>query len=72
MAKATKKPRLGSGQRFKQLKNKLGRSKRNKKVTNPGALAAYIGRKKYGKTKFQKLSATGRRRATKKRRSRGK
>jgi hypothetical protein len=46
------KAKLGSGARFKALKKKVG----------SGALAAYIGRKKYGKKKFAKLSAKGRRR----------
>ena len=44
-----KKPKLGSGKRFSNLAKRPG-------VTNPGALAASIGRKKYGKKKFQKLS----------------
>ncbi len=39
-----KKPKLGTGARFAQLKSKLSA----KGATNPGALAAYIGRKKYG------------------------
>lgn len=47
------KPKLGSGKRFANLKTKLSA----KGATNPGALAAYIGRKKYGKAKFAKLSA---------------
>jgi hypothetical protein len=55
-AMAARKPKLGSGARFKKLKGKL--SKRG--ASNPGALAAYIGRKKYGKKKFAKLSAKGR------------
>ena len=54
-----KKPKLGTGKRFAQLKSKLGA---RKGVTNPGALAAYIGRKKYGAKKFGKLSARGRKR----------
>ncbi len=45
-----KKPPLGSGARFKAL-TKGGMSP---------ALAAYIGRKKYGKAKFASLSAKGR------------
>lgn len=53
-----RKARLGSGKRFKSLKRKLAR----KGARNPGALAAYIGRKKYGKGKFQKLASRGRRR----------
>lgn len=56
MALPTKKPPLGSGQRFDQLKNKLAA---RKGIKNPGALAASIGRKKYGKAKFQKLAAGG-------------
>lgn len=31
----------------------------NPKVKNPGAVAASIGRKKYGKKAFQKAAATG-------------
>lgn len=45
-----------AGERFKKLTKKLGR----KGVRNPKALAAYIGRKKYGKAKFQKMAARGR------------
>lgn len=43
------KQKLGSGGRFKTLAKKVG---------SP-ALAAYIGRKKYGKKKFQKLASKG-------------
>lgn len=50
------KPKLGSGARFKQLSAKLA----HEGVSNPDALAASIGRKKYGKKKFQKLAARGR------------
>jgi hypothetical protein len=49
------KPKLGSGGRFKQLTNKL-----KGKVRDPKALAAAIGRKKYGKKKMAQLSAKGR------------
>ena len=45
------KARLGSGARFKRLAKKVG---------SP-ALAAYIGRKKYGAKKMARLSARGRR-----------
>lgn len=48
--------KLGIGSRFAKLKGTLA-SKPG--VTNPGALAAFIGRKKLGKTKFQKLAAKG-------------
>lgn len=47
---------LGEGGRFQALKSKLAS---RPGVTNPGALAAYIGRKKYGKAKFQKLASQG-------------
>lgn len=41
---------------FNEMKAKLaGRPG----VTNPGALAAYIGRKKYGKAQFDHAAATG-------------
>lgn len=52
-----KKPPLGSGKRFDQLSHALAK---RPGVKNPGALAAYIGRKKYGKAGFQKLSQHGR------------
>ena len=50
-----KKPKLGSGARFKKLKGELAA----KGASDPGALAAWIGRKKYGKGRFQKLAAKG-------------
>ena len=50
-----KKPKLGTGKRFKNLVSKL----KSKGVQDPKALAAYIGRKKFGKAKFQKLAAKG-------------
>lgn len=53
-----RKARLGSGGRFRALTRK-GMSR---------ALAAYIGRRKYGKARFQRLASAGRRRAS---RSRG-
>lgn len=52
---AMAKPKLGSGKRFSNLENSLAK----KGASNPGALAAWIGRKKYGKKRFQKLSARG-------------
>ena len=53
--------RLGDGSKFKALKKKLG----SKGAKNPGALAAHIGRKKYGKAKFQKLASAGKKRRSK-------
>ena len=55
------KAKLGSGARFKALKASLAK-KGN--VQNPGAVAAAIGRKKYGVAKFQKLAASGKKRLT--------
>lgn len=51
------KPKLGSGKRFAALKSKLAKEPG---VTNPGALAASIGRKKFGAAKMAKMSAKGR------------
>jgi hypothetical protein len=55
---ANSKPPLGSGERFKQLTAKLKR----RGVKNPEALASWIGRKKYGKQRFQALALKGRKR----------
>lgn len=49
------KPKLGSGKRFKALEMKL----KKRGVKNPGALSAYIGRKKYGNKKFEAMSKHG-------------
>lgn len=50
------KPPLGSGQRFADLESKL----RGRGIRNPAALAASIGRKKYGPKKFAQLGRHGR------------
>ncbi len=55
---------MPGGIKFKKLKKKLAR----KGVRSPGGLSAFIGRKKYGKKGFAKLGATGRKRATARRR----
>lgn len=47
-----KQAKLGTGKRFQNLTHKLAAQG----ATNPGALAAYIGRKKYGAKKFAALS----------------
>jgi len=52
MKKRAKKPKLGTGKRFKSLAHKLA----VRGAYNPEALAAWIGRKKYGKKKYSKLS----------------
>lgn len=59
-----RRPKLGSGARFRGLTRQLAR----RGVRNPAALAAYIGRRKYGKARYQKLAAAGRRRAARRRR----
>jgi len=56
-----KKPPLGTGERFRELVKSLAA----KGAENPAALAAWIGRKKYGKKRFQQLAVAGRRRAKK-------
>ena len=48
---------LGSGERFKQLTETLGA---RPGIENSGALAASIGRKKYGASRFASLGAKGR------------
>jgi len=58
------KAKLGSGSRFAALKSSIARASAmpgHKKMMNPGAVAAAIGRKKYGKAAFQKMAAKGRR-----------
>lgn len=50
MKPISKQPSLGSGQRFNKLSNSLA----TRGVKNADALVA-LGRKKLGKTKFQKL-----------------
>lgn len=49
----------GGGGRFKALEGKLSHEKG---IKHPGALAAYIGRKKYGAKKMAKWSAAGEKR----------
>jgi len=54
---AESKPKLGTGARFAALKHSLTKKKG---VSNPGALAAWIGRKKYGAKKMAEMSAHNR------------
>lgn len=49
------KGKLGTGEWFGRLKKALA----EKGAKSPGALAAFIGRKKYGNKKFAALSAKG-------------
>jgi len=53
------KAKLGTGARFKALKKKIAA---RGDVRDPGAVAAAIGRKKYGAKKMAKLAAAGRER----------
>lgn len=55
---AKKKP-VGEGSRFQAVKE----SAEAGGAHTPGAVAAWIGRSKYGKQRFQAMAAAGRRRA---------
>lgn len=52
----SKKPPLGSGKRFANLTKSIAK---NSDVKNPAAVAASIGRKKYGEAKMAKLATAG-------------
>lgn len=56
MAKPNPNAPVGSGGRFAALKGNLSR---RKDIQDPGALASFIGRKRYGKKKFQSFAAKG-------------
>jgi hypothetical protein len=69
MPKAKKyipKGKLGTGKRQKQLTKHLAARKGKRKVTNPKALASWIGRRLYG-DRYNKWAAAGRKRAAAKR-----
>jgi len=51
-----------SGERFKKVERSVAK---DKKIKDPAAVAAAIGRKKYGKKRFQEMAAAGRKRAAK-------
>jgi len=68
VARGGKRMRPGGGGRFAALKKALGRVPG---IRTPGALAAWIGRRKYGKKRFQKMAVAGRRRAARGRRGDG-
>lgn len=51
-----KRPMLGTGERFDTLRSKLSGKPG---IYNPAGLAASIGRRKYGKTRFSKLASKG-------------
>lgn len=52
-----RKPPIGGGERFQRLEAEL----RSRGHHHPAALAAWIGRQKYGKERFQELSESGKR-----------
>lgn len=52
-----KKPPLGSGARFKAVERSAAKSG----ASDPAAVAAAVGRKKYGAKKMGELAAKGRR-----------
>ena len=58
-----RKAKVGSGKRFKAVSKSIQKSGKSKKAAD--AIAASIGRKKYGKKKFQKMAAAGKRRKSK-------
>lgn len=51
-----RKPKLGSGARFRKVAKSAGGGKKG------AAIAAAVGRRKYGKRKFQAMAAKGRKR----------
>ncbi len=57
-----KKPKLGTGKRFKSLSGKIAQAYKKKGISAKkakqigNATASKIGRKKYGKKRFAKLS----------------
>lgn len=51
-----KKPKLGSGARFSALTQQLAAKPG---VTDPKALAASIGAKKFGRSRMQQMAAKG-------------
>jgi hypothetical protein len=55
-----KKAKLGTGKRFKDVSKAIQKTGKSKESAD--AIAASIGRKKYGKKKFAKLASKGRKR----------
>jgi hypothetical protein len=52
--------KIGDGTKFRKLKKQLAGKKG---VKNPAALAAWVGRKKFGKQRYAELSKEGREKA---------
>ncbi len=55
MAKASTKPALGSGARFKAVERSAAKSG----ASNPAAVAAAVGIKKYGVKKMESMAQAG-------------
>jgi len=60
MAKANAKAPVGQGGKFAAMKQRLAKQKGDKKVEDPGAMAAFIGRKKYGPHQMAMMARAGR------------
>lgn len=58
------KPKLGSGKRFSNLVNSMEKEGKSEKAAK--AIAASIGRKKYGDKKMEKMAEKGMKKAAKK------
>ena len=56
LQESEKKPKLGSGERFQELSGEL----EAKGAEDPDALAAWIGRKKWGAKRMAKMAKAGR------------
>lgn len=59
LERARKRAKPGAGTRFAAVEEQVRRSG----ARDPAAVAAAIGRRKYGKSRFQRMAAAGRRRA---------
>lgn len=59
-----KSTRLGGGGKFAKMVDAIKRTGKSEKAAK--AIASAAGRAKYGKEKFQKMAAKGRKRASKK------
>ena len=58
-----KSNKIGGGGRFAQTVDAIRKNNPKMSVKEAKAIAAIQGRKKYGKTRFAKMSAAGRKRA---------
>ena len=72
MKKSVKKPKLGTGARFKALSSSVAKSYEKKGMSPKkakaisGAVAAIAGRAKYGTLKMNKMATAGKKRRAKK------